>query len=224
MSKILISGCGISWSMQERPTWVKVLRLCNVDIDDQAGPAISNQMILNNMIESVMDNNYDQAVCQLTRTGKLDIELTNDQRKAVMENDTIRNFSYKDHWPSSLSVEHESKKLYYEYLHSPRLEHSDIIYKWLLLQRLCEDKGIKLHTLFGYPIHWQNKRYTMIKADHSYDVITDYKNGEHYKYHDHSVGEKNTVPNKYFQIYLAKKINNEMLKLPIYEKLERFHD
>ena len=53
MSKILISGCGISWSMQERPTWVKVLRLCNVDIDDQAGPAISNQMILNNMISLI---------------------------------------------------------------------------------------------------------------------------------------------------------------------------
>ena len=49
-------------------------------------------------------------------------------------------------------------------------------------------------------------------------------NGKHYKQHDHSVGKKNTVPNKYFQIYLAKKINNEMLKLPISEKLERFHE
>jgi len=224
MSKILISGCGLSWSMQERPVWTKVIKLCGVDIDDQAGPAISNQMILNNMIESVMENEYDQAVCQLTRTGKLDIELTNDKRKEVMEKDTIRNFMYKNYWPSSLSDEHESKKLYYEYLHSPSLEHNDIIYKWLLLQRLCADKGVTLHTLFGYKINWTNKRCTMITADHDYDINNDYKNGDYYKHHDHSVGEKNTVPNKYFQIYLAKKINNEMLKLPIREKLERFHD
>jgi len=224
MSKILISGCGISWSKQERPSWVKVLKLCGVDVDDRAGPAISNQMILSNMIESVMDNKYDQAVCQLTRTGKLDIELINEQRKAVMRTDSIRNFSYNEHWPSSLSDEHESKKLYYEYIHSPWLEHSDIIYKWLLLQRLCADKDIKLHTVLGYPVKWPNKRYTMIKTDHSYDVYTDYKNGDYYQYHDHSVGQKNTVPNKYFQIYLAKKINKEMLKLPINDKLERFHD
>lgn len=222
MSKILISGCGLSWSRQERPTWSKVIRLCGVEVDDQAGPAISNQMILNNMIESVMDNQYDQAVCQLTRTGKMDIELTNDQRRAVMERDTIRNFVYKNHWPSSHSAEHESKRLYYEYLHSPGIEQSDIIYKWLLLQRLCDDKNIKLHTLFGYPIDWQNQRHHLIQADHSYDVYTDYKDGEYYQHHDHSQGEKNTVPNKYFQVYLAKKINREMLRLPIDHKLERF--
>jgi len=224
MSKILISGCGLSWSMQERPVWSKVIKLCGVDIDDQAGPAISNQMILNNMIESVMDKDYDQAVCQLTSTGKLDIELTDEHRKEVMEKDTIRNFIYKDHWPSSHSEEHDSKKLYYKYLHSPRIEQSDIIYKWLLLERLCRDKGIVLHTILGYGIQWSNQRHKLIKTDHSYNVYNDYKNGNYYKYHDHSVGEKNTVPNKYFQIYLAKKINNEMLNLPIDEKLDKFHD
>ena len=98
MSKILISGCGLTWSKQERPTWVNVLKLCGVDIDDQAGPAISNQLILNNMIENVMNNNYNQAVCQLTGTKKLDIELTNEQRKKVAEQDTIRNFTYKNYW------------------------------------------------------------------------------------------------------------------------------
>ena len=49
MSKILTSGCGLSWSKQDRPTWVNVLKLCGVEIDDQAGPAISNQLILNNI-------------------------------------------------------------------------------------------------------------------------------------------------------------------------------
>ena len=97
VSKILISGCGISWSGQERPTWVNVLKLCGVDVDDQAGPAISNQLILNNMIESVIDNSYyNQAICQLTSTKKLDIELTNQQREDVAKQDTIRNFTYKN--------------------------------------------------------------------------------------------------------------------------------
>ena len=224
MSKILISGCGMSWSKQERPTWCNVLKMCGVDIDDQAGPAISNQMILNSMIEGVLDNDYEQDVCQLSSTGKLDIELTDEQRHSVMRQDTIRNFTHKGYWPSSASDEHESKKLFYRYLHSPTLEQSDIIYKWLLLDKLCKEKGIKLHTIFGYAIKWKTDRHTLIRAEHVYNIWDDYVNGKHYKQHDHSVGKKNTVPNKYFQIYLAKKINNEMLKLPISEKLERFHE
>ena len=224
MSKILISGCGLTWSKQERPTWVNVLKLCGVDIDDQAGPAISNQLILNNMIESVMNNNYSQAICQLTSTKKLDIELTNEQRKKVAEQDTIRNFTYKNYWPSSISAEHDSKKLYYEYLHSPSIEESDIIYKWLLLKKLCDEKNIKLHTVFGYTIEWTNQKYKLIDTNHDYDIWNDYTQGEYWKLHDHSLGDKNTVPNKYFMIYLARKFNNDFLDLPIEEKLEKFHD
>lgn len=224
MSKILISGCGLTWSKQERPTWVNVLKLCGVDIDDQAGPAISNQLILNNMIENVMDNNYNQAVCQLTSTKKLDIELTNEQRKKVAEQDTIRNFTYKNYWPSSISAEHDSKKLYYEYLHSPSIEESDIIYKWLLLKKLCDEKNIKLHTVLGYSIGWGNQKYKLIDTNHDYNIWNDYTQGEYWKLHDHSLGEKNTVPNKYFMIYLARKFNNDFLDLPIEEKLEKFHD
>jgi len=224
VSKILISGCGMSWSRQERPTWSNVLRICGVDLDDQAGPAISNQMILNNMIESVLDNNYEQAICQLSSTGKLDVELTNDQRHSVMQQDTIRNFTHKGYWPSSVSDDHESKKLYYRYLYSPTMEQSDIIYKWLLLDKLCREKDITLHTIFGYNIKWNTVKHRMIRADHDYNIWDDYVNGEYYKHHDHSVGERNTVPSKYFQVHLAKKINNEMLRLPISDKLERFHD
>ena len=224
MSKILISGCGLTWSKQERPTWVNVLKLCGVDIDDQAGPAISNQLILNNMIESVMENDYNQAVCQLTNTKKLDIELTNEQRKKVAEQDTIRNFTYKNYWPSSISAEHDSKKLYYEYLHSPSIEESDIIYKWLLLKKLCDEKNIKLHTVLGYSIGWNDQKYKLIDTNHDYDIWNDYTQGEYWKLHDHSLGEKNTVPNKYFMIYLARKFNNDFLDLPIEEKLEKFHD
>lgn len=224
MSRILISGCGMSWSKQERPTWVNVLKLCGVDIDDQAGPAISNQLILNNMIESVMEHNYDHAVCQLTSTEKLDVELTSETRQSLVTEDSIRNFTYKNYWPSSASREHESKKLYYEYLHSPTIEQSDIIYKWLLLKKLCEEKSIKLHTVFGYSIDWINKHYNLIEADHGYNIWHDYTQGPYYAMHDHSLGEKNTVPNKHFQIHLAKKINTEFLQLPIKQRLEKFHE
>ena len=99
MSKILISGCGISWSAQERPTWVNVLKICGVNIDDQAGPAISNHSILNSMIDSVLHGNYSQAVCQLTATGKLDVELTEHRKKELVEKDKIRNFTHKELWP-----------------------------------------------------------------------------------------------------------------------------
>ena len=224
MSKILISGCGLSWSQQERPTWVKVLRICGVDIDDQAGPAISNQLILNNMIESVMDNDYRQAVCQLTSRMKLDVELTNDKRKEVAGQDSIRNFTYKNYWPSSHSAEHESKKLYYEYLHSPSMEESDIIYKWMLLKKLCDEKNIKLHTVLGYGISWKNGNSKVIDTDHDYCIWNDYTTGEYWKLHDHSQGEKNTVPNKHFHVYLARKFNNDFLKLDIEDKLQKFHD
>ena len=224
MSKILISGCGLSWSQQERPTWVKVLRICGVDIDDQAGPAISNQLILNNMIESVMDNDYSQAVCQLTSRMKLDVELTNDKRKEVAGQDSIRNFTYKNYWPSSLSSDHESKKLYYEYLHSPSMEESDIIYKWMLLKKLCDEKNIKLHTVLGYGISWKNGNSKVIDTDHDYCIWNDYTTGEYWKLHDHSQGEKNTVPNKHFHLHLARKFNREFLKLDIEDKLQKFHD
>ena len=224
MSKILTSGCGLSWSKQERPTWVNVLKLCGVDIDDQAGPAISNQLILNNMIESVMENDYDQAICQLTNTKKLDIELTNEQRFEVVANDTIRNFTYKGYWPSSASAEHESKKLYYEYLHSPSIEESDIIYKWMLLKKLCDEKNIILHTVLGYEIEWTSKNYKLIDTNHNYCIWNDYTQGEYWALHDHSLGMKNTVPNKFFHVYLARKFNNDFLELDIEEKLDKFHD
>jgi len=225
MSKILISGCGLSWSKQERSTWTKVIRLCGVDIDDQAGPAISNQLILTSMIQAVMENDYSQAVCQLTSTEKLDVEVNNDSRKDLVAKDPIRNFTHKGYWPSSVSQHHDSKKMFYEYLYSPTLEQQDTVFKWMLLQKLCAEKGIKLHTILGYKINWmEGVQKDLIATDHNWNIYDYYTNGEYWKLHDHSLGEKNTVPNKYFQIHLAKKINNEMLKLPINEKLERFHD
>lgn len=223
MSKILISGCGMSWSRQERPTWVKVLRICGLDIDDRAGPAISNQLILNNMIQAVLENDYSQAVCQLTSTGKLDVEVNSDSRKQLMNNDSIRNFMHGKYWPSSLSEEHDSKKMYYEYLHSPTLEQQDIVFKWMLLQKLCAEKEIKLHTILGYNIDWMpDVQGQIIKTDHNWSIWNDYTNGDYWKLHDHSLGDKNTVPNKHYMISLAKRINENFLHTDITQKLQRF--
>ena len=223
MSKILISGCGMSWSKQERPTWVNVLKICGVDIDDRAGPAISNQLILNSMIEAVMEGDYSQAVCQLTQAGKLDVEITNTQREKIKEADSIRNFTHGNYWPSSASQDHISKKLYYEYLYSPGLEQSNIIYKWMLLRRLCDDRNIKLHTILGYKIHWnENSKHHLIDTNHDWQIQEDYTSSRYYALHDHSLGQKNTVPNKHYMVHLARKFNDLYFHLPINDKLEKF--
>jgi len=224
MSKILISGCGISYSKQERPTWVNVLKICGADIDDRAGPAISNQLILDSMIDAVVNNKYHQAVCQLTSMGKLDVEINNSQRKEeLVDKDTIRNFMHNGYWPSSSSSEHPSKKLYYQYLYSPTLEENNLIYKWMLLEKICNEKDIKLHTILGYGIKWTNTLYKQIKTNFNFKIYNMYKNGELYKHHDHSLGEGNTVPNKHFAIWLANYINDNFLKLKIKEKLKKFY-
>ena len=61
MSKILISGCGISFS-GIKPTWVKVLKLCGYDITDVSGPAISNQLITNQIIEKILVNKLRESI------------------------------------------------------------------------------------------------------------------------------------------------------------------
>jgi hypothetical protein len=225
MSKILISGCGISWSLQDRPTWVNVLKICGVDIDDQAGPAISNQLILDNMISAVINNNYNQAICQLTSMGKLDVEITNQERnEELVEKDTIRNFTFNNYWPSSVSSEHLSKKLYYQYLYSPTLEENNLIYKWMLLDKICTEKNIKLHTILGYEMGWTNPLHAKIKTDFNFKIYEFYKQHDLYKYHDHMLGIKNNVPNKNFAVWLAKYINNNFLKLEIEKKLKKFKE
>lgn len=225
MSKILVSGCGISWSSQERPTWVNVLKICGANVDDRAGPAISNQLILDNMISAVIENNYDQAICQLTSMGKLDVEINNKERNAeLVEKDSIRNFTYNNYWPSSNSSEHPSKKLYYQYLYSPKLEENNLIHKWMLLEKICEEKDIRLHTILGYEITWTNTLHTKIKTDFNFKIYPCYEQNDLYKYHDHSLGSQNTVPNKKFAIWLAKYINSNFLKLALEEKLKKFKE
>ena len=218
MSNILTSGCGITFS-GERPTWTKVLKLCGLNITDVSGPAISNQLIVNQLLTEVYKNKFDHVVCQLTSFGKLDVEINN-KNKWLMENDKLRNFVYKKYWPSSHSQDHFIKANYHEYLYSPSLEEEDIIFKLLLLQEKCKQSNCKLHILQGYKINWTNKLIDQVKFNKDYIIYDDYKNSEYYKKHDFT--NKNTVPNIGFQIYFAKHICNNILKIEN-NKLERFN-
>lgn len=203
--KFLISGCGISWSGQERKTWVNILRAAGLKITDVGGPAVSNQWILNKAILELWNSHYDTVIIQLTSLGKLDVEVNSERIAELVNKDSIRNFTYKGVWPSSASDDHESKKLYYKWLASPNLEIEDITCKLLLLSMLCKKNNINLYVYQGYDIPWSIEQKNLL-ADilvDSNSLYNDYPNSIHYQYHDHS----NTVPCLSYQFELAKRIS-----------------
>mgnify|MGYP000898489409 CR=1 FL=1 len=219
MSKILVSGCGITFS-GERPTWSKVLRISGYSVTDVSGPAISNHLILNQLLQKVYEENFDHVICQLTSFGKLDVEL-NRENQSLMNNDSLRNFSYNGYWPSSHSTEHKVKRDYEKYLYSPSLDEQDTIFKLLLLQSKCNESNTELHIIQGYPLVWKNKLVDRLGIDTKFSIYEMYKNSKFYMDHDYS--NNNTVPNKHFQIYFAKHIAKEYLK-EIKPALEKFYE
>lgn len=205
MSKILISGCGITFP-GERPTWLKILRLCKLDITDLSGPAISNYLILNQLLEELPKNNYTHCICQLTNFGKLDVELTQKNR-FLMEQDSLRNFEYKGFWPSSKSRDHTYKRIWEDYLYSPKLERQDTMLKVEHLQMLCESLNVKLYVIQGYDIGLSN-----------YNIYDEYMKDATWKLHEHG----QTVPCVAFQIKIAERVNNEFLKMDLpFDKFKR---
>ena len=220
MSKILTSGCGITFP-GERPTWVNVLKICGLNVKDLSGPAISNTLILNQLITECNKNRYDYVICQLTSKKKLDIEL-NDHNKKYMDGDPLRNFSYKGFWPSSVGADNDIKRMYYKYLYSPKLDEDDTILKLMLLQHICKQHQSELFIMQGYEMHWTNKMIKNINMDLNFVIENDYKQSKFYSTHDFT--NNNTVPNKLYQIHLAKYINQNFLQLyGLNEKLEKFN-
>ena len=220
MSKILTSGCGITFP-GERPTWVNVLKICGLNVKDLSGPAISNTLILNQLITECNKNRYDYVICQLTSKKKLDIEL-NDHNKKYMDGDPLRNFSYKGFWPSSVGADNDIKRMYYKYLYSPKLDEDDTILKLMLLQHICKQHQSELFIMQGYEMHWTNKMIKNINMDLNFVIENDYKQSKFYSTHDFT--NNNTVPNKLYQIHLAKYINQKFLQLyGLNEKLEKFN-
>ena len=205
--KYLISGCGISFSGQERKTWVNILKVSGVNLVDVGGPAVSNQWILNKTTLELLDNQYDTVIIQLSSIGKLDVETSNERYNELIVNDSIRNFTYEGIWPSSVSADHLSKQLYYKWLYSPALETEDLVCKLVLLQDWCTQRNIDLYVFQGYAIPWTNKQKELLSNiiyDLDTDLYSDYPNSEHYQFHDH----KNTVPCLSYQFVLAKMIAN----------------
>ena len=222
MSNILISGCGVTFSKQKKPTWGKVLKICGANIMDMGGPAVSNEYILNNLLYGLHEHkDVTHVVCQLTTTGKLDVEV-NAHRQHLVRNDPIRNFTYDGIWPSSVSKTSRIKRDYYEWLYSEKIDIDNTLIKLLALKQFCSNRNIKLLILQGYKIKWptDNLILQQLSIDFDYIIYDEYKQSEYYQYHDHE--NDNTVPCKEYQKYLAKKINKEFLHLDLDHKFQKF--
>jgi hypothetical protein len=203
--RILVSGCGLSFSSQERKTWANIFKVAGINLTDVGGPAVSNQWILNKVILELWANRYDTVIIQLTSLGKLDVEVNNERHAELVINDPIRNFVYQNVWPSSVSDTHLSKQLYYKWLSSPNLETEDLVCKLLLLKHLCDHFDIDLYVFQGYSIWWNDKQKELLDSiiyDLDSDLYSAYPNSEHYQFHDHT----NTVPCLSYQFVLAKTI------------------
>lgn len=201
-SKLLISGCGITFS-GERKTWSHIARAIGVKIIDASGPAISNQTIINELVEGIIEHNPTHVMCQLTCTGKLDVGLENDlQIQELVTPDTIRNFTWNGIWPSSESAEHISKQQYYKWLYSERYEVRTLANQLIMLENFCISRGILLTIVQGYDINWNLANvFNLTSLNKSFIIYEDYKNGNYYRYHDFS--NKNTVPNILYQCILT---------------------
>ena len=182
--KILVSGCGISFSGQQAKTWVNILSLTGADIVDTGAPAVSNQWIINRaFLQLEADSTIRQAVLQLTAMGKLDVEINEERIKELVEPDPIRNFTVDDVWPSSASEHHPSKQLWRQWLFSVQLEQQDVICKLRLLKHWCDAHAVKLTVIQGYDMRWdpdQQAQLASIIHDVEYNIIDHYHGSEWY--------------------------------------------
>lgn len=200
MSRILISGCGFSYSKQSRKTWANVLQSSGIKIVDVGGPAVSNQYILNAAILELQNkNDYDHVIIQLTSLGKLDVQVDDSRYNELVKTDSHRNFLHKGIWPSSHSSEHLSKQLYYKWLYSEDLEMQDIICKLLLLQKAYNNITI----LEAYGINYPTTAAPLTSMFYNFNtpLMDTYIASEFYKLHDHT--DNNTVPCLQYHVSLA---------------------
>jgi len=216
--KILVSGCGFSYSKQTRRTWVTVLKATGATIVDVGGPAVSNQWILNKAFLKLLDEEFDEVVIQLTSLGKLDVEVDSIRDLALVKSDSLRNFTINGVWPSSHSREHVSKALYYDYLNSPNLEMEDLFCKVTMLANWCKTHGQQLTILQAYPIPWTEQQQSQLEIFNLTPLYQKYTESELYKLHDFE--NSNAVPNIHYQLDLAKTLATH-LELPIIDRIEK---
>jgi len=235
-TKILVNGCGITYSQQKIKTWANILQLAGCTIVDVSGPAVSNQWILNKTLLGLQQHSdIKTAVVQLTSLGKLDVYVDQKRINQLVIKDPLRNFIIDEHfevktrdqidttgiWPSSGSNHHESKKQWYEWLCSPFLEKEDIYCKLILLDNYCQQRNIKLHVYQGYQIEWNSQQIIGLQSiikniDSSF--WSKYSQSLHYLKHDDN---RTSVPGMGYQIEIAQIIAKE-LPQSIQDKLIKF--
>ena len=225
--KILTSGCGFSFSRQERKTWINVLNSVGAGIIDVSGPAVSNQWILNKTFLKLLETkDITSVIIQLTSIGKLDVEVDSERQKVLVDTDSLRNFTIDNVWPSSHSTDHESKKSYNQWLSSPGLETEDIFCKLMLIHNWCAVHQIELFVLEAYTIPWTNIQFTQLKnivVNLGNPLYSQYENSPQYAYHDFL--NQNTVPCLLYQIEVAKYVSRlaEPVFLNRIEKIQKHY-
>jgi hypothetical protein len=182
-TKLLVSGCGITYTGQPARTWATILKLAGVDVIDVSGPAVSNQWIVNRAFMKLQqDSEIKHAIIQLTALGKLDVEVDLVRELALVRSDSTRNFVVDSVWPSSTSIEHPAKSAWREMLFSPRLEQQDLEVKLTLLQEWCTQRDIQMLVVQGYDMHWHNHdEMNSIIDNIEWNVMSDYQQTKWYK-------------------------------------------
>jgi hypothetical protein len=219
--KILTSGCGVSWSGQNKKTWVNILKTLGGNIEDVGGPAVSNQWVLDCAIDRITQStDITHAIIQLTSLGKLDVEVDQERIDELVATDSLRNFTIQGVWPSSVSQEHQSKQLWNKWLSSPGLELQSVCCKLVLLSHWCLSHNIKLIVFQGYDLPWTNNQKSQLCGTLNFDVmaaVPEYQISDFYQWHDHA--KQNTVPCLEFQFELAHRVSKQ-IDLVLYDRVE----
>jgi hypothetical protein len=224
--KILVSGCGITFSRQQSKTWTNILQFAGCDIVDVGGPAVSNQWIVNKVFLGLQQYpDIKTAVIQLTSLKKLDVEVGPERINDLVKSDPLRNFIIDEKfqvtsadqingsgiWPSSASDHHESKKQWYTWLCSPGLEKEDLYCKLLLLDAYCQQNYITLQVYQGYDIDWTAQQSMGLQNTIKNQALawySAYLKSPHYQNHNHE--HQNTVPCIGYQIEIAQMVAKEL--------------
>jgi len=236
-TKILVSGCGITFSNQKLKTWPNILQLAGCTVIDVGGPAVSNQWIINKTFLGLQKYpDIKTAIVQLTALRKLDVEVDQERINFLVKPDPLRNFIIDNDlqvksgnqienagtWPSSGSTYHESKKHWDKWLFSPALEKEDLYCKLMLLNSYCQQHHIGLQVYQGYDIKWSEQQFLNLQKiikNITSSWYSEYLISSYYQQHDEQ--NQNSVPCIGYQIELAEIVGKE-LSDNVEKKLKKF--
>lgn len=218
-TKLLVSGCGITYTGQPARTWATILKLAGIEVIDVSGPAVSNQWIVNRAFMKLQeDPEIKQVIIQLTALGKLDVEVDTVRELTLVKSDSTRNFTIDGIWPSSTSTEHPAKAQWRELLFSPRLEQQDLEVKLTLLQDWCNHRDIQLLVVQGYDMQWHNQESMSKLIDRiDWNIMSDYQQTNWYR-----PGAELDVPVTEYQFELAISLAKHVLPNAV-EKLQEVY-